>query len=62
MLSRKPKALHISSHGLQLKQDDYLLLEKINGEGELVSKRKIGDMLIKYAVRLDLVFVAACKS
>jgi hypothetical protein len=37
-------------------------LEKPGGEGELVSKHKIGEMLVKYSVKLDLVFVAACKS
>ena len=39
MLSRKPRALHISCHGLQKRNDDFLLLEMKGGEGELVSKR-----------------------
>ena len=62
MLSRKPKALHISCHGIRTDKDDFLLLEQAGGEGQLVSKREIGEWLIKFSVNLDLVFVAACKS
>lgn len=54
--------MHISCHGFRTDKDDFLLLESDGGEGELVSKKEIGEWLIKFSVNLDLVFVAACKS
>jgi len=52
MLNLKPKALHISCHGIKnseqtigldykayKKDGDFLLLERDNGEGELVSAK-----------------------
>jgi hypothetical protein len=43
MLNKKPKALHISCHGIQKNnpKDDFLLLELLGGAGELISKSKI---------------------
>jgi hypothetical protein len=75
MLSRKPKVLHISCHGIkntkdaigasfeQYKQDgDFLLFETEESEGELVSAKQLRKLIRQYGVILDLVFVAACKS
>ncbi len=41
---------------------DFLLLERENGEGELVSAKQLRKLIKLYSVKLDLVFVAACKS
>lgn len=75
MLSRKPKALHISCHGIKNTQDaigqsyyeyrndgDFLLFETELGEGELVSAKQLRKLISQYKVELDLVFVAACRS
>ena len=75
MLSRKPKALHISCHGIKNTQDaigqsffeykndgDFLLFETELAEGELVSAKQLRKLIRQYSVNLDLVFVAACKS
>ena len=75
MLNRKPKVLHISCHGIRNNEQtigldykayrndgDFLLLERENGEGELVSAKQLRKLIKLYTVKLDLVFVAACKS
>lgn len=75
MLNRKPKVLHISCHGIRNNEEtigldykaykndgDFLLLERENGEGELVSAKQLKKLIRLYSVQLDLVFVAACKS
>lgn len=76
MLSRRPRALHISCHGIKNTQDaigqqfneykddgDFLLFETELAEGELVSSKQLRKLIKQYSsVKLDLVFVAACKS
>lgn len=76
MLSRQPKALHISCHGIRNSQDvlgaqsfsvykddgDFLLFETKLTDGELVSSKQLRKLIRQYGVKLELVFVAACKS
>jgi hypothetical protein len=75
MMKKKPRALHISCHGIknrpetvgrdfqQFKDDgDFLLFENQWAEGQLVSKKQLSKVIRYYLPTLDLVFVAACKS
>ena len=76
MLNRQPKALHISCHGIRNSQDvlgaqsfsdykddgDFLLFETKLTDGELVSSKQLNKLIRQYGVKLELVFVAACKS
>lgn len=67
ILSKRPKALHLSCHGVSetkgsLGTNDYLVFEKLGGEGEFIEKKKIGEILLKNSAQLELVFVAACMS
>jgi hypothetical protein len=76
MLNRQPKALHISCHGIKNSKDvlgiqsfteykdagDFLLFETELSNGELVSSKQLRKLIRQYGVKLELVFVAACKS
>ena len=75
MLNKKPRILHISCHGIrncvnniglnfeEMKQEGhFLLFETPLGEGNLVSSKKLNDLLDKTTGDLDVVFVAACDS
>ena len=67
MLSRKPRALHFSCHGIEKKMPrnalkSYLLFETFGGDGIEISEEEIKKILNNYNVELDFVFVAACKS
>jgi len=76
MLNCQPKAIHISCHGIKNSQDvlgqqgfseykddgDFLLFETKLSDGELVSSKQLRKLIRQYGVKLDLVFVAACKS
>jgi hypothetical protein len=63
MLNRKPKVLHISCHGIRNNEEtigldykaykndgDFLLLERENGEGELVSAKQLKKLIRLYSV------------
>ena len=72
MLDLTPQVLHISCHGIEKKQgmsaytkgeNNFLLLEKKTGEGELVSENTLSTLINKtIGGNLELVFVAACDS
>ena len=73
MLNYKPKALHISCHGIkntgvqggftEYKDDgDFLLFETDRIDGELVSSKQLTKLIKNNGVKFELVFVAACKS
>ena len=48
---------------MEYKDDgDFLLFETEYCEGELVSSKQLRKLIKQYGVKLDLVFVAACKS
>jgi CHAT domain-containing protein len=66
MLSKAPKILHISCHGIsnsefQEQEGDFLLFEDEHLIGELISKKKLQN-LISNVEKTDLVFLAACSS
>ena len=68
--------MHISCHGIRNSQDvlgaqsfsdykddgDFLLFETKLTDGELVSSKQLNKLIRQYGVKLELVFVAACKS
>lgn len=75
MLSLKPRALHISCHGIENTREklgenfsyyeaegDFLLFETDWAEGELVSSQRLRKLVREYKAELDLVVVLACKS
>lgn len=77
MIGKEPKILHISCHGLNLptkhagmihqakdleEQQNYLLFETENGEGELVSFAELNKIIKKAMPKLNVVFIAACNS
>jgi CHAT domain-containing protein len=62
MLSRKPKVLHISCHGIKNTKDAIGASFEQYKQGELVSAKQLRKLIRQYGVILDLVFVAACKS
>ena len=74
MIAKEPRVLHISCHGLNIvsphasfqmrvpEQENYLLFERENGEGELVSFDDLNRIIKKAMPKLEVVFFAACNS
>ena len=76
MINKEPKVLHISCHGLKIpikriafsfnpdavEQENCLLFEKENGEGELVNSQQLNRIISQAMPTLDVVFLAACDS
>lgn len=75
MLTQNPIALHFSGHGFQNTKEflgrdyllrknegNYLLFETEDGEGELVSERKLSEFISQSNTNLEFVFVASCNS
>ena len=68
-MSKKPKVLHISCHGIVnsvntmgINPGHFLLFENGQGKGELVSSEQLGEFMRAAKAELDVVFVAACQS
>jgi hypothetical protein len=69
-------AFHFSGHGIlnteknfgrkhyMLRKDEgnYLLFEKLDGEGELVSEKTLKELITYSNINLEFVFVASCHS
>lgn len=76
ILGQQPMAFHFSGHGIlnteknfgrkhyMLKKDEgnYLLFEKVDGEGELVSEKTLKELILYSNINLEFVFVASCHS
>ena len=75
MINKNPRILHISCHGIKncvnsmglnfedMKEEGhFLLFESPSGEGELVSSKKLKELISQVMPNLDVVFVAACDS
>jgi CHAT domain len=76
MLIRKPRALHICCHGITNNEStftsseftsykdegDFLLFEKSDGSGELVSSKRLKKLVKGQGVHFELVFLAVCNS
>ena len=74
MLSKNPKILHISCHGLKIElrhstlirdraeKENCLIFEKENGEGQLVDAASLNKLIKKALPKLDVIFLAACNS
>ena len=76
MLKQKPLGMHFSGHGIQNKKDsfdaefyeknkdkgDFLLLETETGDGQLVSKEQLKNIIDKAECNLEFVVVLTCHS
>ena len=62
-IRRAPRVLHISCHGIRLKdRSSALLFENQYGAGDLVTEEQLTNLLKSSQKKIELIFLAACDS